>query len=167
MCGIIPPRCRDRNTNKGFIMSINRHTQGAAASWSSIFLAGLHGGYMLSLSQSGCSTCFTRLYRAGRQSAIWALQAARRGPNPGPSFAVRNRLLIFLKISTAPKIKIDNYSRKTRKMSVNSIRDINGTFLGFVFLSQASRHKTTRSIEKSRQIRQQIASKHPVQIMRW
>lgn len=131
-------------------MSINRHTEGAAASWRSISLAGLHGGYMLSLSQSGCSTCFKHLYRAGRQSAIWALQAARRGPNPGPSFTVRNLTHVpafdLKEISTAPKNKIDNYSKTMRKMSVNSIGDVNGIFLGFVlvffvFLAQASRHK--------------------------
>lgn len=58
-------------------MSINRHTEGAAASWSFtpdfISVAGFNGRYMLSLSQSGCSTCFRHLHRSSRQSAIWAL----------------------------------------------------------------------------------------------
>lgn len=70
---------RNRSSNKGFIMSINRHTEGTAASQSFtpefISLAGLHGGDTLSLSLSGCSTCFKGLYRSSRQAAIWAVRS--------------------------------------------------------------------------------------------
>lgn len=73
-----------RSANKGFITSINRYTEGTAASGrfapEFISRAGLHSRDMLSLSQSGCSTCFKGLSRSSRQAAIWAVQAAQPGP---------------------------------------------------------------------------------------
>lgn len=132
-------------------MSVNRHAGGAAASWrftpDFISLAGFHGRYMLSLSQSGCSTCFKHLYRSSRLSATWALHLP---------WEIGSMCWLALKEiqqqDPALKNKIDFFFFFFCRLWLNLITCaalLKGAiqafvaFVGLLFLTQASHHKTT------------------------